>query len=181
MKFSNIPKLQSNRVTLRLINKNDVALTFQLRSNPEVCKYIARPLFTKLEEAEAQVKKVQQLMADNQSIVWVIGIENEKTAIGTICLWNFTKDRKIAEVGYDSLPKFQGKGYLTEALKMVLNFGFKNLNLHAIEAYTSKHNSNSIKLLEKQNFKLQKHEKDLENPDNNIYRLQATTWLQTVN
>ncbi|MFT5915665.1 MAG: ribosomal-protein-alanine N-acetyltransferase [Bacteroidia bacterium] len=92
--------------------------------------------------------------------------------IGSICLWNFSEDRKIAETGYDLSPKFQGRGLMSEALKAILEFGFQNLNLDLIEAYTQKNNESSRKMLEKNMFKLAMNRKDEENSANLIYELQ---------
>ena len=171
MNFLDYSNIETPRLTLRLINKDHEALVYKLRSNPEVCKYIARPLFVTPDEAKEQVEKVLGFMAENESITWVLGLKNSSIEIGTICLWNFSKDRKTAEVGYDSLPEYQGHGYMTEALEAVIDFGFKTLNLKTIEAFTSKRNLSSIKLLQKQNFKLQTHRLDPENAENNIYCL----------
>ena len=59
---------------------------------------------------------------------------------------------KIAEVGYDLNPIFQRKGIMSEALNKVINFGFNELGLDNIEAYTHIQNENSKKLLEKNGF-----------------------------
>ena len=60
--------------------------------------------------------------------------------IGSICLWNFSEDRKVAEIGYDLDPKYQRKGIMTESINAVLNFGFRKLSLEKIEAFTQKQN-----------------------------------------
>ncbi len=41
------------------------------------------------------------------------------------------------------------KGFASEAVKALLNYGFKTLKLHRIEAGVATENVNSIKLLEK--------------------------------
>jgi ribosomal-protein-alanine N-acetyltransferase len=68
-------------------------------------------------------------------------------------------------------PKFQGKGIMNESLKSILEFGFKNLNLDLIEAYTHKRNLSSKKLLERNRFILDVNKKDEHNQDNIIYKL----------
>ena len=55
----------------------------------------------------------------------------------------FSKDQKTAEIGYDLHPQFHKKGIMTEALSCILNYGFKNLELENIEAYTHKENKAS--------------------------------------
>ena len=91
--------------------------------------------------------------------------------IGTVCLWNFSLDNKIAEIGYELIPDYQKKGFMTEAVNSVVNFAFNHLKLDKIEAYTHKENENSKKLLLTSNFNLNINKKDLNNITNVIYEI----------
>lgn len=168
MEFTKYSNIKTERLLLRSINNQDVEITYLLRSNPIVGKYIIRPLCKDRVEAKAHVDKVINLMKNNESIVWII--EYEKP-IGTICLWNFSEDRKTAEVGYDLLPEYHSKGIMTEALKMILGFGFDTLGLKVIEAYTHKENNSSKRLLERQGFIYQEKRKDPGFPHNAIFTI----------
>ncbi|CAB4326305.1 MULTISPECIES: GNAT family protein [unclassified Brucella] len=55
-------------------------------------------------------------------------------------------------VGYWSGAPFAGKGYMTEALSLVIPFAFDQLRLHRLEAACIPHNVRSIRLLEKAGF-----------------------------
>lgn len=74
-------------------------------------------------------------------------------------MWNFSKNNKTSEVGYDLNPIFQGKGIMNEALKSVVDFGFSKLNLNKIEEFTHKENESSKRLLKKIDSSLLKTEK----------------------
>tara|TARA_R110000744_G_scaffold180013_1_gene299008 strand:- start:55 stop:369 length:315 start_codon:yes stop_codon:yes gene_type:complete len=56
---------------------------------------------------------------------------------------------KRAEVWYKIHSDYWKKGYATEALKAILDFGFDTLKLHRIEAGCAVENIGSIKVLEK--------------------------------
>jgi ribosomal-protein-alanine N-acetyltransferase len=58
-----------------------------------------------------------------------------------------------AEIGYELLPDFQGKGIMQEAASKVIKFGVQYIGLNSIEAYTHSKNEKSTRLLEKLNFK----------------------------
>ena len=59
-----------------------------------------------------------------------------------------------AEIGYALYDeKFMGKGYMSEANRLIVEFGFVVLSLHRIEAYTSTYNSASIKILQRLGFR----------------------------
>ena len=62
-----------------------------------------------------------------------------------------TKPKKIMtwETGFIFNRKYQGKGYATESLTAVIEYGFKNMNIHKIIAHCSPKNISSWKLLER--------------------------------
>ena len=170
MEFKDVKEIQTKRLILSIINMKDVDVVFALRSNEEVIQYIARESL-KVSEAEQKTQELVKYLETNESISWIINLTSEALKIGSICLWNFTKNRKTAEVGYDLLPEYHNKGIISEALQSVLRFGFKTLQLKTIEAFTSKHNKGSIALLEKNKFKLQPERIDECFPDNSIFSL----------
>lgn len=116
-----------------------------------------------------------QLLNDNlktdKAISWGITTKESNDLIGSICLWNFSEDKKTAEVGYDLDPEFQGKGIMSEALKAVLDFGFNQRGFETIEAYTDYRNISSKKLLKLHGFIPSEDKKDVDNQDNRVYYL----------
>jgi ribosomal-protein-alanine N-acetyltransferase len=58
-----------------------------------------------------------------------------------------------AYLGYGLGVDFAGKGYMTEAVNLVLKFAFTELNLHRVEANVQPHNAASIGLLKRCGFK----------------------------
>lgn len=121
------------------------------------------------------IKELNEYLENNKSISWGITFKDDPKIIGTICLWNFSQNNKTAEVGYDLNPKFHKKGIMSEALKMIINFGFKELKLNKIEAFTHTENENSKKLLEKNGFQFIKDRKDLDNESNIIFEIENTS------
>ena len=79
---------------------------------------------------------------------------NETDAIaGTITLSQiFRKAFQNAYLGYLLSEKFTGKGYMTEAVELILKHAFSNLKLHRIEANVQPHNSASINVLKRTGF-----------------------------
>ena len=61
---------------------------------------------------------------------------------------------------------------MSEAIVSVLNFGFKDLQLNTIEAFTHKNNIASIALLKKHQFIFQPERKDEGFENNRIFRLE---------
>jgi ribosomal-protein-alanine N-acetyltransferase len=72
--------------------------------------------------------------------------------IGTLCFWQIQKQHYRAEIGYMLQPSLQGKGYISEALRAVINYGFSVMELHSVEANVNPSNEKSIRLLERHGF-----------------------------
>ncbi len=73
-------------------------------------------------------------------------------ALGDIGLRISPKNPHEADVGYALLPQAQGKGYASEALRAVCEYGFTTLGVQAINAWVLGENRGSSRLLEKQGF-----------------------------
>lgn len=151
--FDPFPLMVTERLLLRKVGMNDVNEIFFLRSDKNVMKYIDRPPAESLDDAYEFIQKITGLEADNESVTWAITIKGDTRLIGTICFWNIQKEHYRAEVGYVLHPDYWGKGIMQESLTEVLDYGFKVMNLHSIEANVNPDNIASIKLLERNNFK----------------------------
>lgn len=159
----------TDRLILRKATKADGNEILFLRSDQSVNKYIDRPPTKNLKDAEDFIAKIEHGIQKGQNIYWNITLKNDPKMIGTICLWNFSEDQKVGEVGYDLHPQFQGKGIMSEALQCVMNYGFQKLNLEKIEAYTHRENKSSKRLLEKNNFTLVQNKSDADNEFNIVF------------
>jgi ribosomal-protein-alanine N-acetyltransferase len=60
---------------------------------------------------------------------------------------------------------------MSEALNCILDFGFSELNLDKIEAFTHRENEDSKRLLEKNGFNLIADRKDEDNISNIIFEI----------
>lgn len=171
--FTNFPVLQTERLTLRELNLNDAKAIFRLRTKKEVVEFIDRKTLNNLSETRAFIDRISKLTSSNKGVFWVIESRNNQQVIGTIGLRNFEDEEDYAEIGYELEPSYQQKGFMSEAFKVVIEYGFKKMELKTIEAFTHKNNRASIALLEKQKFVFEPEIKD-EGFENNIsYRIKA--------
>lgn len=173
-KINSFPELKTCRLVLRELRETDYERIIYLRSDTEVNRFVERPKTENREDALAFIKRISLEFLSGESIYWVITKKGADDMLGSICLWNFSKDGTSAELGYDLAPAAQGQGFMDEALKKVLEFGFKKTGFEKIEAFTQKDNMPSIKLLIKNNFELHSKRVDPENAFNLIFELKAT-------
>ena len=171
--FTNFPVIQTERLTLRELNLNDTKAIFRLRTKKEVVEFIDRKTLNNFSETRAFIERISKLTSNNKGVFWVIESKSNSQVIGTIGLRNFEDEEDYAEIGYELEPSYQQKGFMSEAFNVVVEYGFKQMELKTIEAFTHKNNRASIALLEKQKFVFEPEIKD-EGFENNIsYRIKA--------
>lgn len=147
------PILITERLTLRQLSKSDSEEILQLRSNTEINKYLDRKPSKTLEDALSFIKSIVENIESNKLFYWAITKTGEEKLIGTICLFDFLNVAKKCEIGYELLTEYQGQGIMIEAIKKVIEYATQTPGLKTIDASTHKENQNSIKLLQKINFK----------------------------
>ena len=59
----------------------------------------------------------------------MFGIADDKESVGTCGLTGISYIHRTAEYSILIGPENQGKGYATEAMRLLLDYGFKNLDL----------------------------------------------------
>jgi [ribosomal protein S5]-alanine N-acetyltransferase len=169
--FLPFPTITTDRLILRSLKDSDEQAVYSLRSNNMINKYLDRPKMKNINEAKDFIKKINTGLKLNGWFYWVISRKENAELMGTICLWNFSDDKKTAEIGYELMLPFQRKGFADEALKNIISYGFNKIGLEKIEAYTHKENISSIRLLERNNFELNPDRHGQHNADNLIYSL----------
>lgn len=156
LKFMPFPVISTKRLMLRKLKSEDKNEIFSIKSNEKVLEYLENKKYERIEEAEEYIKRINDGIADNKSIMWGIALkDNERMIIGTICLWNFNIEDKSAEVGYELMPEFHSKGIMDEALKSVVKYVFNFAKFKTLTAYTHKENLKSISLLKRNDFSLE--------------------------
>ena len=55
----------------------------------------------------------------------------------------------MIKVGYTIDPRFQGRGYATEAVKALVDYAFTTLDADIVRAYAGAENTPSIRVMEK--------------------------------
>lgn len=172
MNNNQFPQISTERLLLRRLQESDWKQVSFLRTDKEVNKYVDRPDAKTKEEALQFIEKIDMAIDKLDSYYWAITMIGNDEMIGSISLWQFSPDRKTAEVGYDLNPKYHKKGLMNEALASILHFGFSTLQLDMIEARTHRQNEASKNLLKKNNFKLMEEKTDEDNENNLIFEIE---------
>ncbi len=162
--FSFLPfqNLESERLLLRQITNDDAKEVYALRGNPETMKYIPRPLVTSIEEALKHIQMIQNKIETNEGINWAVTVKGSPQMIGFMGHYKINWEHRRAEIGYMILPEFNGQGITTEAIQLMVKYGFEQMKMHSLEGVIDPANIASAKVLEKNGFVKEAHFKENE-------------------
>ena len=150
--FQPFPVLLTKRLQLRQMQDRDSPELFEQRTMPEMLTYTEIKPPENEEEVVRFIQKINDSISQNASIYWALSLQNQAKLMGTICLWNLSPETNSAEIGFSLHPEFQKQGFMQEALKAVLAFGFGKMELDTIMAYSQPENIPSLKLLQNHGF-----------------------------
>ncbi|UVD79356.1 GNAT family N-acetyltransferase [Myroides albus] len=151
------PILETERLTLRCVDLNDAVEMFEMRSNADVMKYIPVALAQQQDQAVTYIESLAKRMEDKECINWAITEKGSSKMIGTIGFYRMKLNHYRTEVGYMLHPSYQGKGYVPEAVRCLIEYGFKQLGFHSLEAIIQVENVASMRVLEKCGFVKEAH------------------------
>jgi ribosomal-protein-alanine N-acetyltransferase len=129
---------------------DDIEFIYELFSRSETNKYSEDPDVKSMEEAVELYKKYLEPSDKGRFRVLIESLEGEP--LGTIGIYLYSESHKRAELGYDLMKEHWGNGYITEAVKTIMDYGFNTLGLVRIEATVDSENSASMRVLEKNGF-----------------------------
>lgn len=152
LKFEPFPELVTERLMLVRVNETHLEALFDVLSDPKVAEFDYFYPIDCMEKGREFIKRYDNAIRNNQEITWGICLKESGRLIGTCSLGNFDKPSRRSEIGYAINHAEWNKGYATEAIKGVLDYGFNQLNLNRIEAMITPGNDSSVRVLEKLNF-----------------------------
>lgn len=148
MKNENL-KLRGTKLYLRYPTEKDL---FEFTALNIASKKLHRGLVNSPTDEKSFVEYLKRNDDETNECLLICENETEKIA-GAINLSQiFRRVFQNAYLGYYIGAEFAGKGLMSEAVKLVLRFAFKDLKLHRIEANVQPQNLASIAVLRKNNF-----------------------------
>lgn len=147
------PFLIGKKIYLRTITKDDLNANYREWFNDEeVCRYNSHHRFPNYDENMRDY--YENVIKSRTNLILAICNKETDKHIGNIALENIDALNKSAEFAIIIGDKAQwGKGVGTEAGKLLVGHGFRELNLHRIYCGTSEDNKGMQKLAEALGFK----------------------------
>ena len=143
-------KLLGDRIYLSPRNSEDVEIFTEWLNDFEITDYTGRSGILTTLESE---KKYLEENSSPEATFVIVTIEGDKM-IGTVGLEDVNNINRTATLGIFIGDKdYRDKGYGTEAIKLILEYGFKYMNLNNIKLDLMAFNTRALKCYEKCGFK----------------------------
>ncbi|MCJ8167099.1 GNAT family N-acetyltransferase [Pontibacter sp. E15-1] len=144
-------ELQTARLKLRLVKDSDLTAVHNLHLLPETDEFNTLGIPENLNETKSVINAwvIDNQKQETENYIFAIVLKTNNNFLGLIALKLGNPKYSRGEVWYKLHSNYWGNGFGTEALNRILDFGFKELKLHKIEAGCAVDNIGSIKVLEK--------------------------------
>lgn len=144
-------------IYIRQLDTSDATALLELQiSNKEFFQAYTPKRIEGFYTIEGQTKAIEANIAKSESgssYSFGIFLNGTDQLIGNVALTEILRGSlQSCYIGYSMDQQQNGKGYMTEAVILAVDFAFKELELHRIEAGVMPHNIRSMKVLEKAGF-----------------------------
>ncbi len=147
--------LEGKTIYLRPLDMDDLETFYVWFNNPDLRQYLMLPYpITKAGEKDF----LEKMMMDDNNVVLSIITKKDEKLIGNIGLHqinipvNRVSKRAMLGIAIGDLEE-ASKGFGTEAIKLMIDYGFNSLNLHRIELTVFDFNKRAFKAYQKIGFK----------------------------
>jgi ribosomal-protein-alanine N-acetyltransferase len=144
--------IETERLLLRKSGIEQLNFVFNNYSDEELSTFLGA--YTDTELATDKERFKQGFTSYNRSVViFHLLDKTDNKVIGACAFHNWYAIHQRTEIGYDmKLDEYKQKGYMTEAVKAIIHYGFTKMNLNRIEALVSPKNIPSFKLIANMGF-----------------------------
>lgn len=134
MRYPAFQELETPRLRLRKIGMADLVDFNRFAGSEEVTKYMFFRPHKSMEESAASIEKWAARQEAGGCYHWGIALKGSDRLIGMIDLLRFDEEKGSCNFAYMLARDQWGRGYMTEALKAVIDFGFSQMELQRVEA-----------------------------------------------
>ena len=166
--------LKTERLILRPLAADDAEDLFDAYRRPEAMQFMDDAAHS----SAAETKKMVEGMLDGPGTVWTLRTAEDGPALGYV---DYIGNAGVPGMGYFLHPDHWGKGYTSEAVRAVLDYGFDEMGLDRVELWISEENRASVRVAEKVGFRRrgrmrQKYHQDATGHDKITYGITAEQW-----
>ncbi|WP_132058305.1 GNAT family N-acetyltransferase [Halorussus amylolyticus] len=139
--------LRGDSITLRTVEDEDVEFLRDAINDPDVREGLttAKPI-----NAEQEREYFEERISSDEDVHLLVCADGEAT--GSIGLYDIDHRMGHCEIGLWLAAEYHGRGYGTEASRLVTDYAFRELRMHRVMARVLAHNDASRRIWEKLGF-----------------------------
>ncbi len=144
--------IQTNRLLLRKATLPILRALFDLDDHVQQQDFLG--VSTNEQLTQEHTAFLVNFSANNRTFLYFILLDKKtKKNIGWCGYHTIQEKHNRAEIGYGiTVESYKQKGLMTEALNVIIHFGFEHMKLNRIEAFVAPNNIPSLALMRRFNF-----------------------------
>ncbi|MBT2291778.1 GNAT family N-acetyltransferase [Paenibacillus albidus] len=148
-----VPTLNGRSLDLRAMTADDAEALYRIWGHPQVAPWLGMPPLSSVEETRLLIDQLLDMSLEEENLRWsILGPEGE--VIGSCGYNNWQLEGAYrGEIGCELAPECWGQGMMTEALGLVLDYGFDKMGLNRIEALCHPDNGRAAGLVQSLGFR----------------------------
>jgi RimJ/RimL family protein N-acetyltransferase len=141
-------KITSERLLLRMPMMEDAFPIFELYAqDQEVTKYLTFDPHQSIKDTKSFLKRCLNNWKNNTSFPWTIVRRKDKQLLGMIDIVSI--EQSGIQLGYVLAKTYWGNGYMTESLKLIIQWALKQKDIYRVWAVCDIENTASARVMEK--------------------------------
>jgi len=156
--------IETARLRLRPFAETDLDALANILARPDVTQYLDTEPMTRQEVASTLQQRItmNRLNQEGDNLMLAIEVKETGQLIGSANLIWLSEEYAQGEIGYTLHPDHQGHGYASEATRALMDYGFREIELHRIVGCCDDRNERSIRLLERVGMRREAHFRQIE-------------------
>ncbi len=148
--LAELPELETGRLLLRRMRLEDAEAMFAYASDPEVTRYVLFDTHRSIRDSEAFLRFAVEGYDRGDFGGWGVVLKDSGAFVGTCGLdVGYAPEHARAELGYVLSREHWGKGLMPEAVRAIIRFGFRRMDLNRIQARCMAENTASARVMQK--------------------------------
>ena len=148
-----LKEINTQRLILREIEEKDLYDVYEYASDESVARYMPWEAHKSIEDSRNFIDNEIEKYKKNNSLNYAIVLKETNKMIGTAGCFEYKEGDKFAQVGYVINKKYWGNGLVPEAMRAIIEYLFREKDVHRIYAKHYVGNEKSGRVMQKLGMK----------------------------
>lgn len=145
--------IETQRLILRKFELSDAPCAYRYWAGvEEIQKNYAEPTYETLEKTEELLSQYIEKCESDDYYRWAVVLKETGECVGMVAFYLVNTDFEFGEIEYCIGKDFQNKGYITEATRALIDYGFEKIGFNRIQICCRDNNPKSRRVIEKCGF-----------------------------